>query len=172
MADFRTVEAPISGLYRVAHRKFGPFTPADWSRADTLGTFTGRFDDPRSDLQKDLRFRVVYCASNRRGALGETLARFRQPTRLTSTLDTIVDDEPMEESCTHAADPDDHTRGLVEAGWQFERALGHTTLGPSLRFVDLGSARTLQQLRASFDLWMPDASAQDVDLSLVMRPSR
>jgi hypothetical protein len=172
MDDFQTVETPASGIYRLARRTVGPFDPADWSKATGRGGFSSRFDDPRTDLDENLRFRVIYCATDRRGALGETLAGFRPPMRLTSKLETIIDDEPMEDSYSHATDPDDHSRGLVEAEWRLQRALGHTVLEPELQFVDMGSARTLQQLRASVGVWTPDPDAQDVDQSLVMGPSR
>lgn len=172
MGDFQTVESPALGVYRVARRETGPFDPIDWADVAANGKFFGRFDDPRGDLDHSRRFRIIYCASRRLGALGETLAGYRTPIGPSLDLDVVLDDEPIAESFIHATDPEDRTRGLVEAEWRLKRVLGHTILEPSLRFVDMGSARTLQQLRASFDLWMPDASAQDVDLSLVMGSSR
>lgn len=172
MADFQTVEVPNSGIYRVGFRTPGPFIPADWSRAIGHRSFSGRFDDPRADLPESERFRVLYCASDRRGALGETLARFRPPVRLTSRLDAVTDDEPISTSYSRATDPDDPSRGLVEAEWRLKRAMGHTVLERGLPFVDLGSVRTLNQLRSAVDIWPTEAVIQDIDLGLVMGPGR
>ena len=173
LVNFKTVETPPSGLYRVARRTAGPFEPTDWFRADRLSAFSSRFDDPRIDLEEQLRFRVIYCATDRQCALGETLADFRPPMlRLAAKLDTVLDDEPLEDSYPSTNDPEDRSRGLVEAAWRIKRVMGHTILERGLQFVDLGSARTLQQLRASFGDWAPDIAPRDVDQSLVMGPSR
>jgi hypothetical protein len=172
MADFQTVETPVSGIYRVGFRTPGPFVPADWSRAIGQVSFSGRFDDPRAGLPEQDRFRVLYCASDRRGAFGETLARFRLPVRLTSRLDTVDDDEPISTSYSRATDPNDPSRGLVTAEWRLKRAMGHTFLERGLPFVDLGSSRTLQRLRSSIDVWTPGTIVRDIDLSLVMGPGR
>jgi hypothetical protein len=173
LVDFQTVETPLNGLYRVARRMAGPFEPASWSTTDRLGGFSSRFDDPRTDLEEEHRFRMIYCATDRQGALGETIADFRPPMmRLASKLNTVSDDEPLEDSYPNTNDPADSSRGLVEAEWRAKRAMGHTVLERGLQFVDLGSARTLQQLRASFGDWAPDIAARDIDQSLVMGPSR
>ncbi|MCA9858476.1 MAG: RES family NAD+ phosphorylase [Thermomicrobiales bacterium] len=172
MADFHTVEPPLSGIYRLGRSASALFAPPDWSNAIERDTFSGRFDDPRTDLGKEQRFRIIYCASDRRTAFGETLAGLRPPIRLASRLDSVIDEEPLDESYFHATDPADRTRGLIEADWRLKRAIGHTILEPGLRFVDLGAARTLQQLRASFETWAPGARVEDVDQSLVMGPSR
>jgi hypothetical protein len=150
MADSLTVVSPPSGLYRVARRETDPFDPADWAAVGAHGLFPGRFDDPRADLDESQRFRIIYCASSRQGAFGETLASYRSPMEPPIDLDVVLDDEPIEESYLHASDPDDRSRGLVEAEWRIKRAMGHTVLERGLRFVDVGSARTLQHLRASF----------------------
>lgn len=172
MADFQTVAPPSAGLYRLGRRTSEPFTPPDWIYTAPNGTFDGRFDDPRLDLSEDLRFRIVYCASSRVGAFGETLANQRPPVRLLSKLNAITDDEPAEESFFNGADPDDPSRGLVGAAWRLKRAMAFSILEPSLRFVDVDSARTLQQLRLSVPDWASALDFDDVDQSLVMGPSR
>src|SRR5688572_2443535 len=75
------VAPPVTPVFRVAHRPGDPFEPPPWSRARPDGTFGSRFDDPGPDDESSRpeRFRVVYCATRRAGAFGETVARFRPP---------------------------------------------------------------------------------------------
>jgi hypothetical protein len=96
-------------VYRVC-RGFDVFAPPDWSWAHEDGTFGNRFDDPGKyrGIPEEDRFRVVYCATQRAGAFGETIARFRRSPRLVEGLRTIEGEEHSE--TVREDDP-----GLVEA---------------------------------------------------------
>lgn len=172
MGDYATIAPPSHGLYRIARRQAGPFDPADWNYAGEDGTFGNRFDDPRSELPEDQRFRMIYCASDRRGAFGETLARFRPRFGLDSKLAAINDDELLERSFGGAVDPEDRSRGLVGADWRRQRVMGHTVLEPGLRFVDLTAVRTIQQLREELGSLLHALGLHDFDQSSIMGPSR
>jgi hypothetical protein len=73
-----SVVTPPELVYRVG-RGFDAFAPPDWAYALPDGTFGNRFDDPSAerDVPEGERYRVVYCATERAGAFGETIARFR-----------------------------------------------------------------------------------------------
>lgn len=63
-----TVVPPEGLIYRVA-RGLDPFELPDWPY-----TGANRFDDPRTEEEAPgQRFRVLYCATERVGAYGETL---------------------------------------------------------------------------------------------------
>lgn len=74
---------PLSPVFRVARGNgeppADPFVPPPWERADADGTFGNRFDDPsKADgVPEGGRFRVIYAATQRDGALAETIAHFR-----------------------------------------------------------------------------------------------
>jgi hypothetical protein len=172
MGDLPTVAAPGTGLYRLARRNSGPFDAPDWAFVSERETFGGRFDDPRADLPFEQRFRVIYCASDRRGVFVETLAQFRRPLSFLSRLVVLDEDEPLDVSFVSASDPEDRSRGLVRADWRLQRAMGHTALESDLRFVDLGDGRTLQKLRLPLSRMAVTHGVADVDQSLILGPSR
>lgn len=170
----RTVAAPQAGLYRVSHRGQGSFEPPDWDYADPEdGTFGNRFDDPDAlMLPRERRFRVVYCATERIGAFGETLARFRAPLSTLAGLEEIDDEEPVEESLAGAIDPQDSERILVGADWRSQRMVSHTILEPSLRFVDLTAPKTIHALRRALAATAVRLGLYDVDEATLMGSDR
>lgn len=146
MADeLPSVPPPSSPVYRVA-RGPDPFEPPPWRVAGEDGTFGGRFDDPRGrrGLPEESRFRSIYAASQRVGAFGEAIARFRPSLR---TLRALAAIEDADEGTPPVAPP---TRGVVPEDWRARRRFGATELDPTLRFVDLRSPRTWQALRPVF----------------------
>jgi hypothetical protein len=80
-------------------RGFDVFAPPDWAYALPDGTFGNRFDDPAAerDMPEEEHYRVVYyCATERAGAFGETIARFRPSVGLLAGLEQVKDEEPLD----------------------------------------------------------------------------
>jgi hypothetical protein len=169
-----TVPPPEGGLYRLARTPTEPFAPPSWSRAHDDGTFGNRFDDPTADEGNapEGRFRAIYCATQRAATFGETIARFRPSLSLLAKLEAIDDDEPLEESLAHVTDPDDVRRGLVSADWRMRRRIGHTLLDPSLVFVDIAAAETMQHLRTALAPLAARLRLADIDLSSLTSQQR
>lgn len=121
-------------------------------------TGDNRFDDPehgRGDPEPGL-FRVIYCASSRTGAFGETIARFRKSLSLLSRLREIEDDEPL--------DPELEGGWLPEE-WRLNRRIGATRLDESLRFADLESPRAATLLRGEMAPLLTELGLDDLDFS-------
>ncbi|MDP9357468.1 MAG: RES domain-containing protein [Chloroflexota bacterium] len=169
-----TIGPPPTGIYRLSHRPADPFAPPDWQYALEDGTFGNRFDDPRAEQGVPLaaRFRTIYCATQRVGTFGETLARFRLSLPLVAQLEAVEDEEPIEESLIGALDPDDHRRGLIAADWRHHRHVGHTYLDPSLRFVDIVAGASMQALREPLAPVATDLGISEIDLSSVTSQQR
>ncbi|HET7478974.1 MAG TPA: RES domain-containing protein [Rubrobacteraceae bacterium] len=101
-------------VYRVA-RGLDAFAPPDWAYALPDGTFGNRFDDPAAadkGVPEEERYRAVYCATERAGAFGETIARFRPSMELLAGLEEVEDDEPL--------DPE-LRGGVVPEEWRLSR---------------------------------------------------
>lgn len=79
-------------------RGFDVFAPPDWAYALPDGTFGSRFDDPAAerDAPEEEHYRVVYCATERAGAFGETITRFRPSVGLLAGLEQVKDEEPLD----------------------------------------------------------------------------
>src|SRR5688572_15752402 len=137
------------GIYRLARRTSDWFAPPDWSYAKEDGTFDNRFDDPSAarGVPSAERFRAIYAATERKAAFGETIAHFRPSLTLLAKLAAIEDDDPIETALAGSLDPDDTTRGIVRADWRLTRGMDFTILDPTLEFVDVGDAETIQHLR-------------------------
>ncbi len=153
------VGAPEGGkVFRVS-RDFDVFAPPDWSWAQGDGTFGNRFDDPgkyRGILEED-RFRVIYCATQRAGAFGETIARFRRNPRLVEGSRMIDDEEPFEPELEG---------GVLPEEWRFGRRLGSTRLDEGLIFADFASAETFQILTEELAPLLVRFGLEEFDLSL------
>lgn len=169
-----TVGPPVTGVYRLSHRLAEPFAPPDWQYALEDGTFGNRFDDPRATQGVPLAecFRTIYCATQRAGTFGETLARFRLSLPLIAQLEAIEDEEPIEESLLGVVDFGNHRRGLIAADWRHHRHVGHTYLDSSLRFVDIADAETMQHLREPLASVATDLGVSEIDLSSVTSRER
>lgn len=159
-----TVRAPQTPIYRVA-RGIDPFEPPPWqlARPDD-GTFGNRFDDPRGRYGRPVeeRFRVLYCATQRAGAFGETLAHFRPSLALLAGLAEVDDDEPLPPS----------RQVVIPQDWRERRRLGITTLDPALRFVDLAASQTIHHLRTALASTTRALGLEDFDISTVTGPHR
>jgi hypothetical protein len=159
-----SVVTPPRVVYRVA-RGLDPFEPPDWSYAGDHGTFDNRFDDPGAErsIPEAERFRVIYCATSRAAAFGETIARFRPDLELLAKLEEIEDDEPK------SPEPQG---GVVPEEWRLSRRLGATRLDESLRFVDVDVAQTLQVLRRVLASIAASLGVSDIDLGAIAGPNR
>jgi len=139
------------------------------------GTFGNRFDDPRaaSGVPPAERFRAVYCATSRVAAIGETVAGLRPSLHLLAQIaDAVDDEEPAAASFAGLLDPTDNDRGVIPADWRLHRHLGSTRVDPSLQFVDIKAAATLQHLRRAMAPVAAILGLTDVDLSAVTSPYR
>ena len=146
-------------VFRVS-RGFDVFAPLDWSWAQEDGTFGNRFDDPGKyrGMPEEDRFRMVYCATQRAGAFGETIARFRRSPRLVEGLRTIDDEEPFEPELEG---------GVLPEEWRLGRRLGSTRLDEGLVFADFASAETFQILTEELAPLLVRFGLTEFDLSLI-----
>ena len=76
---------------------------------------------------------MVYCATQRAGAFGETIARCRRSPRLVEGLRTIDDEEPFEPELEG---------GMLPEEWRLGRRLDSTRLDEGLVFADFASTET------------------------------
>lgn len=177
MAELRAVNPPAGRIYRVAKRIHDPFEPKPWSLADANGVFGDRFDDPRGhEIPQSQRFRVIYYASTRAGAIGETVARVRpqlgEIAGFTAVRDSAEDPEPLDVHLSGLRDPEFPDRGVLLANWRLERQIYSTRLDPDSRFVDIASAESIQYLREELAETAARLGLRDIDLSTVTGPMR
>lgn len=151
-------------MFRVS-RGFDVFVPPDWSWAQDDGTFGNRFDDPGKyrGIPAEDRFRVIYCATERAGAFGETIARFRRSPRLVEGLEKIDDEGPLEPELEGGELPEE---------WRFGRRLGSTRLDEGLIFADLASAESFQILTEELAPLLVRFGLTEFDLSLITSGKR
>jgi len=151
-------------VYRVG-RGDDAFAPPPWEYAFEDGTFNNRYDDPRADrgVPKGERFRVIYCATRRAGAYGETMAPYRKSLSLLASLREIDDDEPLGRELEG---------GVVPNDFLSRRLLGKTRLSEELRFADVGDGETFTILRAELAPWLVRLGLEDFDLSAITSPRR
>lgn len=162
----RAIPPPPSRVYRVARRGADSFAPPDWAWAGGPGgTFPGRFDDPgkRDGLPEDRCFRVIYCATERAGAFGETLANRRVPLNTLARVAAVRDGELGD---------DQLQPGVIPAEWWQRRQMGNMILYPALRFVDIAAVETIAHLRRVLAPVALSLGLADVDLSAVTGPHR
>jgi hypothetical protein len=146
-------------VFRVS-RGFDVFAPPDWSWAQEDGTFGNRFDDPGKyrGIPEEDRFRTIYCATQRAGAFGETIARFRRSPRLVEGLRTVDAKEPFETELEG---------GVLPEEWRLGRRLGSTRLDEGLVCADLASAETFQILTEELAPLLVRFGLTEFDLSLI-----
>ncbi len=174
MANLITVDPPETGMFRIARQPADPFSFPEWERAGIDGTFGNRFDDPwlLLGLPLESRFRVIYCATQREAAFGETIARFRLSATTRAALALIDDDEPLDESLSGSVDPLFPEHGLLRYDWLHRRRIGHSILQPTARFVDLSHASTLAHLNEQLGPIAALQGVQDIDLSAMTSQAR
>lgn len=151
------VRAPESPVFRVAKLGRNPFDPPPPNLAGD-----NRFNDPEA------RFSVVYCASERAGAFGETIADFRRSIALLEMLAAVEDDEPVDEALFGLLVPGHPERGVVPADWRFKRQIGCTVLSPHLRFVDILAPESMTHLRLHLGSLARRSGFGDVDSSTIL----
>lgn len=151
-ADLPSILAPKHSVYRVS-LGLDVFREPEWE-----WTGDNRFDDPEHGKGNSVPglFRVIYCASSRTGAFGETIARFRKSLRLLSRLGEIEDDEPL--------DPE-LEGGLLPEEWLLNRRVGASRLDESLNFADLDDPPTATLLRRELAPLLGELGLDDLDFS-------
>lgn len=174
-AHLMTTSAPLSGIHRIARAPADPFAMPDWDRVNDDGTFGNRFDDPGKVLgiPREQHYRVIYAATQRQAAFGETMARFRLRPGLASLLSDIVDDEEsVEEALFGAVDPEYPDHSLLETDWIQRRRIGHTCISPEAQFVDIANSDTLAHLDAQIGVLAKRLGIGEIDLSAITSSSR
>jgi hypothetical protein len=173
-ASLSVVAPPEEGVYRIARGPAEPFAPPAWDRAQDDGTFGNRFDDPSAAEGRlpGERFRTIYCATQRIAAFAETVAHFRPSIALLAHLAAVEDDESLEDALAGAIDPRNPSRGLIPADWRLRRRVGRTRLDPSLRFVDIAAAQSVQHLRLALAPLASELRLIDIDLSSLTSQQR
>jgi hypothetical protein len=173
MRHLTAVGPPATPVVRIARRPGDPFEPPAWTFARPDGTFGNRFDDPGQGEGRTVsaRFRVVYCATRRAGAFGETVAHFRPPLHVLAT-ETASIAKAIESARGDLVDPEYPRRGLIPVEWRLRRHLGTTVLDPALRFVDIAAADTMQGLREDLASTIVNLGLTDFDLSVVTGSQR
>ncbi len=162
MLSLRSVSPPVDPVYRITRLNVDPFDPAPWDYAGS-----NRFDDPEGT------FRVVYCASERAAAFGETLARYRRSMTLLALMREIEDDEEsLEDALEGLLDPLDEQRGVVPADWRFKRQIGKTVLSSSLRFAAIAEPESVAYLRSALAPVARSVGLVDFDLGTVFGSGR
>jgi hypothetical protein len=163
--DLPFVGPPDGGIvYRVG-RPENAFAPPPWEKAFKDGTFNNRYDDPRADrgVTEWERFRVLYCATRRAGAYGETIAPFREDPKVTAGVEEIEDDEPL--------DPE-LEGGTVPKEYRSDRVIGTTHLNEGLLFADVADGLTMSILRTELWNWVKKLKLHDFDLSAATSEKR
>jgi RES domain-containing protein len=136
-------------VYRVGRRP-DPWAWPDWAHAGRDGTFGNRYDDPGAV------YRVLYASSERAGTFLETLARFRPDPEVVAELRKIVG-QPGEEEPIAA--------GVVPADWLANRCMGVGRLAG--RYVEIGAAETLAQLRFALAARLVHHRIADLDAAAI-----
>jgi hypothetical protein len=114
----------------------------------------GRFDDPQRE------FRVLYAASQRRGAFVETLAQFRPLLAAVARLEAVVGaDQPL-------------PRGAVPSDWYQRHAVVRLRVTPGQRWLDLRAPATREVLRAELAATLLTLGFSDLDLGHVLGPAQ
>ncbi len=159
-----SIVRPPELIYRVG-RSLDAFAPPDWAYALPDGTFGNRFDDPSVEggRPEEERYRMIYCATERAGAFGETIARFRPSIELLAGLERVEDEEPL--------DPE-LEGGIVPEEWRLSRRMGSTRLASGLQFADLPAPQTMRVLREELAAVAEGLGLEDLDLSAVTGPHR
>lgn len=162
-APLSIVRPPVL-IYRVG-RGLDAFAPPDWAYALPDGTFGNRFDDPSAEggRPEEERYRMIYCATERAGAFGETIARFRPSIELLAGLEQVEDEETL--------DPE-LEGGIVPEEWRLSRRMGSTRLASGLQFADLPAPQTMRVLREELAAVAEGLGLEDLDLSAVTGPHR
>lgn len=158
----QSVTAPTTPVFRITRLGIDPFEPALWEYSGN-----NRFDDPNQ------QFRVIYCASSRAAAFGETLARYRRSMKLLALMQEVEDDEEsLEDALGGLLDPEDEGRGVVPVDWRFKRQVGSTLLDPSLRFAAIAEPESVAYLRSALAPVATMLNLADFDLSTVFSRER
>ena len=151
-------------MYRVG-RGNDAFTPPPWEKAFEDGTFNNRYDDPRAErgLPEEHRFRVLYCATRRAGAYGETIAPYRKNPSLRVKLEEIADDEPLDRELEG---------GILPKEFRTSRVIGTTQLHERSLFANVADGRTMTVLRREMWTWVERLGLPDFDLSAATSKQR
>lgn len=132
----RLVAPPPDGFFRVS-RWHDPFDPPDPPPAiadpHVESDNAGRWDSP------DGSFRVLYCATEAEGAIGEKLAAFALRIDLAVRIENFFEEPPDEEFAEEQLVPQLDAEDIEGLGWQLARAPPRG----ELPLLDISHPRTL-----------------------------
>jgi hypothetical protein len=156
MPDGWPVASPAG---RTVHRVYGrgrdPLAPPPWSLARArYGVLGGRFDDPGAQwgIPESERFRMLYFATERATAIGESVALFRP------SPGTIAAGGPR--------------RGLVPREWREGHELYAVPLHDGLRFADVHTPAAVELLRPALAPRAAELGVGDIDVGTLLGPER
>jgi RES domain len=126
---YHLVGPPVDGFWRTTkhHEPFDPPPPpAPIAEIDPAEDRSGRWDAPQGE------YKVLYCATEPEGAIGEQLAAFMQNLPAVQRIEAFFEEEPDPEFADDylelALDGDD----IDSFGW----LLAHAPANPDSRFID------------------------------------
>jgi hypothetical protein len=127
---YHLVGPPASGFWRAtAHRE--PFdpppAPPPISQVEPSDDESGRWDAPSRE------YRVLYCATEPEGALGEKLAHFMPNVRSAQRIEAFLEDEPDPEFADDYLEASLDAADIDSFGW----LLAHAPAAPARRFIDV-----------------------------------
>lgn len=156
MPDGWPVASPAG---RTVHRVYGedrdPLAPPPWSLARArYGVLGGRFDDPGAQwgIPESERFRMLYFATERAAAIGESVAQFRPSPRTIAAVGA--------------------RRGAVPREWRDQHELYSVPLDGGLRFVDIHTPEAVDRLRQALAPRAAELGIEDVDVGTLLGPER
>lgn len=159
----RVVPAPTAGLWRVA-RGLDPFAfqppPGRLPHSDRPVLDGNRWDDPDGELA------TLYCSTTAEGAFAETIARYRTRPGLLERIDRFLTGGPDPEH-DFPLEP-----GRVPDGYFTNRILGHVTVDPDVRFVDVDHPNTHAAAAAALEPLLARHGLESVDRGVMYHPDR
>lgn len=157
------VPAPDAGLWRIA-RGLDPFSfdpPRSRLPLSDYPILGGnRWDDP------DGEFATLYCSTTPEGAFAETIARYRNRPGLLDRIDRFLTGQP-DSDYDFPLSP-----GRVPDEYFTNRVLGHVTVDPAVRFVDVDHPHTHSAATAALEPLLAKHGLQSVDRGVMYHPDR
>lgn len=153
---------PKAPVARVGRRGRDLWVPRDWCDVSTIThTFGNRFDDPGGayvpPIPEAQRFQTLYCATRLAGSVAELAAA-----------------EQADRDVVAASGASRVTPESLRAEWCATRAVSYTVLDPSLLFVDMAAAGTINELRRSRRLALVarDVGIEKIDRGAILGDKR
>ena len=152
-----------SRVHRVSRTPDPAALPA-WEYAGDDRTFGNRWDDPHG------RYRVLYTADTRIGALAETLQDFRRSLTLLSRLQDVERDDA---DLARGDAPSGSGSGIVPPCFFNERFAGELTFAtdadsPRGRVVDVAHVKAIEMLRTQLASFAVALGIEEVSLATIV----